>query len=453
MPKKKVTPATTEATTEAPVEVIEATPNVVESEVTNADPDLSEVGLGTIEDSQHIKTIGEPKKLPTTELVYKFNIRGSESLVKNTSAVEELTTSIREVGQIDPIKYYVLNGEKVIFDGHCRFLACKQLGQDVLAQEIEPIDPNVLTRLQISTAVRKGYDASQKTKVLVGIYGSNPEYFQNTSAAKVAKQIGCNPHTLGIVKKVHNLGLSDLLENDILGVAAAKAINSDVDPGFPERVRKLVELEVQTRGKSKITVDKVRKLQGVVSEAIEQKVKDASEMPQSMANLIISFIGYPAEELKVKLIEELKNQTSLEEVVSNNPERFVSKGYEITLLDLSQAGVGVKVQLSEDLNPSTVEFLKELLEYDELNVTAKTITELTTALEPYGFSTLAVYQGDTTLDATAAEEEYRKMADKLKKQLEEIAATPEDVEAVEAEYDGYEDVDLESDVDTGVSDY
>ena len=176
-------------------------------------------------------------------------------------------------------------------------------------------------------------------------------------------------------------------------------------------------------------------------------------MPQSMANLIISFIGYPAEELKVKLIEELKNQTSLEEVVSNNPERFVSKGYEITLLDLSQAGVGVKVQLSEDLNPSTVEFLKELLEYDELNVTAKTITELTTALEPYGFSTLAVYQGDTTLDATAAEEEYRKMADKLKKQLEEIAATPEDVEAVEAEYDGYEDVDLESDVDTGVSDY
>lgn len=447
--KKDSNPAIEVVNVETPIQegLSYETPDQVPAEVTE-----SVIGLESlVEDKNYIELIGSPKRLPISELVYEFNIRGTKAQLIGTKAVSELQKTLKEAGQIDPIKYFVNDaGEKVIFDGHCRVIALEQLGETtVMAQEIKPLPKNILSWMQLSTAIREQYDNSQKTVALCEMFTNNPDFFANPQldAKKVSNQLGVNEHTYGIVKRAHKLGLIEQLSSGQVTVAAVKAIPSTVPAEFGQTIKdylaKQTELGVEV---PKVTQKSVKELLGVSIEVVEDTTKQTNSHLSNLANHVIPALRFKDDEFRKHVLEELANATICDEVYSTSVDNVSGTNYHLTLKDASELdetgfyayfNTTPKVKLRDDVEL----FVRKALGLDaSQNHVKMSWSEINSAIKHLGLSILVVYRSDVMMDAEKARQNFEKMMSKKPTQedltetassTDELNQLPEDMAAVD----------------------
>jgi ParB family chromosome partitioning protein len=139
-------------------------------------------------------------KIPLELIVSESNIRTTY----DEESIIELSRSLEEYGQLQPIRVYEKNGEYVIIFGHRRFLAAKMAGlidmKCILTQKPDSLDKVYIQAIenehakQISSEDREKYvhllryELHQDEKTIARRMGKTPAWVSQTLAAYESRQ-------------------------------------------------------------------------------------------------------------------------------------------------------------------------------------------------------------------------------------------------------------------------
>lgn len=232
----------------------------------------------------------------------------------NIERLNELATSIREVGLLEPIIVRPVNGEFEVVVGERRYRASQQAGlQKVPAIVREYTDDEVVQLNLIENVQREELSAIEKGKVCKYLLEERPDKYP--SQAAVAEKIGVSPETVSTW-----LRTAELVPEEAQSYVAPSTISGEVPEGKidyqtavkvgrsiqePEKrvevIRKLAEKRLPVKERSQVIERVVLEPEKSVDEVIEE----VAESPRTL--------HFAAEEKKM-IVEGTKTQASMTEV-------------------------------------------------------------------------------------------------------------------------------------------
>ena len=146
-------------------------------------------------------------------------------------SIPNLAASMREVGQLQPIRTRLEGGRHIVVDGERRLRAARLLGWETIAAIVEGRElcaEDIIQRQLIANIQRKnlsGLEAAQAIEKLIQHTG--------WSAKQVAAKLGVSPATIAKLRALLNLpaSMQDQIQNGSLAPSTAYALAKVDDPG------------------------------------------------------------------------------------------------------------------------------------------------------------------------------------------------------------------------------
>jgi len=232
----------------------------------------------------------------------------------NIERLNELATSIREVGLLEPIIVRPANGEFEVVVGERRYRASQQAGlEKVPAIVREYSDDEVVQLNLIENVQREELSAIEKGKVCKYLLEECPDKYPSQRA--IAEKIGVSPEAVSTW-----LRTAEVVPEEAQNYVAPSAISGEVPEG---------KIDYQTAAKIGRSIQEPEKRVEVIKKLAERRlpVKDRSrviervvlEPEKSVDEIIEEVVESPctlhfAAEDKKGLVEGTKTQTSMTEM-------------------------------------------------------------------------------------------------------------------------------------------